>query len=143
MTNPTYTITKDNVLTMTQTLAAFIRDAVTRGNVVCTLSREKRTVDQNALLWAVLTDISKQVVWHGQRLSPEDWKWILSAAWKGQKVLPGIDGGLVLCGVSTSKLNKADFSDLVEIIYAFGSENDVRWSDKSTATFEQYREAQA
>ena len=141
MSERTFIITKGNVLTMMQTVWAFVSDAVTRGDVTATFTRGKRSNDQNRLLWAVLTDISNQVVWHGQTLTPEDWKNILSAAWKGQKVLPGIDGSLVVFGQSTSKLNKSDFSDLIEVIYAFGAEQGVRWTDESLAVFEKYREA--
>ena len=141
MTVRTFIITKGNVLTMMQTVWAFVSDAVTRGDVTATFTRGKRSNDQNRLLWAVLTDISNQVVWHGQTLTPEDWKNILSAAWKGQKVLPGIDGSLVVFGQSTSKLNKSDFSDLIEVIYAFGAEQGVRWTDESLVVFEKYREA--
>jgi len=141
MTERTFIITKVNVLTMMQTVWAFVSDAVTRGDVTVTFTRGKRSNDQNRLIWAVLTDISNQVVWHDQKLTPEDWKNILSAAWKGQKVLPGIDGSLVVFGQSTSKLNKSDFSDLIEVIYAFGADQGVRWTDESMAVFEKYREA--
>ena len=56
-----------------------------------------RTLDQNAKLWAVLTDISRQVEWHVdgrmQKLEPEDWKDILSAGvTKSQRVAAGIEG---------------------------------------------------
>ena len=141
MSERTFIITKGNVLTMMQTVWAFVSGAVTRGDVTATFTRGKRSNDQNRLLWAVLTDISNQVVWHEQTLTPEDWKNVLSAAWKGQKVLPGIDGSLVVFGQSTSKLNKSDFSDLIEVIYAFGAEQGVRWTDESLAVFEKYREA--
>lgn len=141
MTERTFVVNKVNILTMTQTLWSFLADAVTRGDVTVTLSRGKRTNDQNRLLWAVLTDISRQVIWHEQSLSPDDWKAILSAAWKGQKVLLGIDGSLVVFGQSTSKLNKSEFSDLIEVIYAFGAEQGVGWTDESLAVFEKYREA--
>lgn len=142
MSDVTHIVTKTNILTMMQTFWAFLSDAVKRGDVTVTFSRGKRTNDQNRLLWAVLTDVSNHVIWHGQKLTPDEWKHILSAAWKGQKVLPGIDGSLVVFGQSTSKLNKADFSDLIEVIYAFGAEQGVRWTDESMAVFEKYREAQ-
>lgn len=29
----------------------------------------KRTTDQNARMWAMLTDVAQQLPWHGQRLS--------------------------------------------------------------------------
>ena len=32
----------------------------------------KRTLPQNARMWAMLTDIAQQVPWHGIRLAPDD-----------------------------------------------------------------------
>ncbi|EAO9874844.1 recombination protein NinB, partial [Salmonella enterica] len=39
----------------------------------------KRTKAQNDRMWPMLQDVSRQVLWHGQRLSPEDWKDIFTA----------------------------------------------------------------
>lgn len=88
---------------------------------------DRRTGEQNALLWAMLTDVSRQVDWYGQRLSKEEWKSVFTAALKRQKVVPGLDGGFVVLGTSTSKMTKAEFSDLVELMRAFGAEHGVRW----------------
>lgn len=111
------------------------------GAVVITLGRETRTDEQNDKQWPMLRDISKQVEWFGQKHSPEDWKDILSAAWRGQKLVPGVDGGFVALGVRTSKLSKEEFSDYIEAIYAFGSERSVIWSEKALEAYENYREA--
>lgn len=111
------------------------------GAVVLSADREARSLDQNAKLWALLADVSAQVDWYGEKLTTDDWKQVFSASWKKQKAVPGIDGGFVVCGVSTSKLNKKDFSELIEIIYAFGAEHGVQWSEPSLQTFSQYREA--
>ena len=86
-----------------------------------------RTTDQNRLLWALLSDVSEQVNWHGQKLAPEDWKHVFSASLKQQRAVPGMDGGFVVLGLSTSKMTKAEFSDLVELIHAFGAQNEVRF----------------
>lgn len=99
---------------------------------------DTRSLDQNAKLWPMLSDISKQVEWHGMKLKPEEWKDMFSASLKQQKVVPGIDGGgFVVVGMSTKKMSKKVFSDLIEIIYAFGSERCVRWSD-SVSRREEY-----
>jgi hypothetical protein len=111
------------------------------GPVDVTLGRPKRTNDQNALLWAILTDVSDQVDWYGRRLSKEEWKDVFSAAWKQQEVVPGINGGFVVMGVRTSKMSKAQLSELVEIIYAFGAEKTVKWGDPALKVFADYREA--
>jgi hypothetical protein len=100
------------------------------------ISEKRRSLDQNAHLWAVLTDISQQVEWHGQFLSPEDWKHILTAGLKReQRMAPGINGGWVVLGLSTSKMTKSEFSDLLELAYAFGSEKGVHFelSQQETA----------
>jgi hypothetical protein len=87
-----------------------------------------RSLEQNALLWSLLADVSRQVDWHGQKLSSEDWKILFSASLKAQTVCPGIDGGFVALGQSTSKMSVKELSDLCEIIFAFGAERDVKWS---------------
>ena len=96
---------------------------------IVTIQEPTRTLDQNAALWPVLQEISKQVNWHGNKLTAEEWKDVFSAALKKQKVVPGLDGGFVVCGQRTSLMAKKEFSDLIELIYAFGAEHGVRWSD--------------
>ena len=98
--------------------------------VIIRPAKESRNLEQNSALWAALTDISEQVVWHGQKYSPEDWKDIISAAWRGERYAPGIGGGVVALGISTSKLPKEDFSELLEYIYAWGTEQGVKFETK-------------
>ena len=90
-----------------------------------------RTLDQNAKLWATLTDIAEQVEWYGKKLKPEDWKHILSASLKKQETVPGIDGGFVVLGLSTSKMTVSEMRDLIELAQAFGAEHDVVFGDES------------
>ena len=90
-----------------------------------------RTIDQNAKLWAALTDISEQVNWHGNKLSNEDWKHIFSASLSQQRVVPNIDGnGFVVLGKSTSKMSVAEMSDMIELIQAFGAQYGVKFKDE-------------
>lgn len=90
---------------------------------------EKRSTDQNRKLWAMLRDLSDQVIWHGNKLADHEWKDVLTAGLKRQKVAPGIDGGFVVLGAKTSKMTKAEFSELVELILAFGAQQGVKWTD--------------
>lgn len=101
----------------------------TKGPVVLKLGRKKRNNGQNARLWATLTDVATQLDWYGEKLSQEDWKHVFTASLKKQKAVPGIDGGFVVLATHTSSMNKTEFSELLELIYAFGSERGVRWSD--------------
>ena len=88
-----------------------------------------RSLEQNAALWAALTDVSEQVEWYGRRLSPEQWKHIFSASLQKQDVVPGLHGDFVVLGISTSRMTKAEMSDLIELIRAFGAERDVVFGD--------------
>ena len=90
---------------------------------------DQRTNPQNALMWAALTDISRQVEWHGQRLSKDDWKDVLTAALDSQRAVPGIDGGVVFIGKRTSQMSKAQMSDLMELIFSFGAGNGVKFTE--------------
>jgi len=87
-----------------------------------------RTLEQNAKMWAMLSDVSSQVVWHGLKLTNEEWKDVFTASLKAQKVVPGIDGGFVVCGARTSMMSKQLIADLIELMFAFGAEQNVNWS---------------
>lgn len=101
---------------------------------VVTVSEPTRNLDQNARLWASLTDVSEQVNWHGKKLTPEDWKTVFTASLKQMQVVPNLTNtGFVALGQSTSKMSKREFSDLLELIYAFGSERDVVFGDIEAA----------
>ena len=104
--------------------------------LIVTIQEKTRSVEQNKRLWATLRDVSDQVVWHGMKLDSEDWKHIFTAAIKGQRSAPGINGGFVVLGQSTSKMRVSEFSELLELIHAFGAERDVRWSEDAQEAIE-------
>jgi hypothetical protein len=89
----------------------------------------QRTSEQNRLMWAVLTDIAEQVDWYGQRLENWEWKDVFTASLKRQKVVPGLDGGFVVCGTSTSKMTIPEMTDVIELAMAFGAEKGVVFSE--------------
>jgi hypothetical protein len=98
--------------------------------MVVELKPVTRSIEQNSKMWATLTDIAKQVDWYGEKLEPEDWKHILSASLKKQKAVPGIDGGFVVLGLSTSKMSIAEMSELIELAHAFGADKGVVFHDE-------------
>jgi hypothetical protein len=105
------------------------------------ISDPRRSTDQNAKLWPMLGDVAAQVEWHGQYLKDFEWKDIFTAALKRYRAVPGIDGGIVLLGMRTSRMTRSEFSELVESIYAFGAEHDVTWSEPAQKTIEEHRRA--
>jgi hypothetical protein len=85
-----------------------------------------RTLEQNARLWSMLTDLSEQVEWYGKKLTPDDWKDVCSASLRKARVVPTIDGdGFVPLGMRTSSMTKAEFGALMDLIDAFGAERGV------------------
>lgn len=98
-----------------------------------TFTPPTRTLPQNAQLWALLDEISEQVTWHGEKLSSEEWKDIMTAALKKQRVVPGIDGGVVVIGAHTSQMTIEELSDLLELVCAFGAERGVKFGDEADA----------
>lgn len=95
------------------------------------IQEDTRSLAQNRMLWACLRDVSQQVVWYGKKLDSDSWKNIFSASLKGQETVPGINGGFVVLGQSTSKMRVSEMRDLIELIHAFGTEHNVRFSDES------------
>ena len=94
-----------------------------------TVEAEKRSNAQNDLMWGLLTDLSTQVTWHGFKLSPTDWKHLITASLKKQRFFPGIDGNMVVLGSSTSKMTKQEMTDVIEATVAFGLEQGVEFRD--------------
>lgn len=86
---------------------------------------ETRSLAQNARLWAILGEISDQVDWYGQKLSPEDWKAVFSAALKKTRVVPGLDGGFVVCGQSTSRMTRSEMTEMQTLMEQFAAERGV------------------
>lgn len=98
---------------------------------VCTVSEPTRTLDANAAMWPCLQAFADQLQWpvNGQMvyLTPDEWKTILSAAYKREavRVAPGIDGGMVMLGERTSKMSKREFGELLEFIHATAAERGI------------------
>ena len=96
-----------------------------------TIAEPTRTLEANALMWALLTDLSNQTDWHGVKLSPDEFKDLLSAGLVKSKVVPNIEGnGFVVLGQRTSKMSKREMGDLIELITAFGIERGVVFGDE-------------
>jgi len=114
---------------LTQQIWPLLKSLLMDGHrMVVEIKPETRTLSQNARLWAMLTDVSKQVNWYGRKLSEEEWKHVFTASLAKQDVVPGIDGGFVVLGKSTSKMTKSEMSDLQDLIEAFGAQQGVRFT---------------
>lgn len=95
------------------------------------IKEPNRNLDQNAKMWAMLSDVSKKILWHGQVLDENDWKLIFMNALNSEmRIVPNLDNnGFVNLGRSSSKLNKAEMANLITLIDAFGAQNGVKFDD--------------
>jgi hypothetical protein len=91
----------------------------------------KRSLPQNDRMWAMLTELARQVPWHGISLAPDDWKLIFLDALKREvRAVPNLDGtGFVNIGRSSSDLSKSEMGDLMTLIEKFGAERGVVFHD--------------
>ena len=96
-----------------------------------TFQEAKRTSDQNARMWAMLTEVARQVEWDGLKLSADDWKLIFMAALKQElRMVRNLDRtGFVQLGRSSSDLSVAEMGDLMDLIAAFGAREGVTFAE--------------
>lgn len=91
----------------------------------------KRSLEQNSLMWAALTDVSRQVTHMGQHYTPDQWKVLfMHACGREVQFLPGLDHKTFLpWGQSSSDLSKEEMTNLIEFIFSWGAENGVTFHD--------------
>ena len=96
---------------------------------VLNVREANRTTDQNSLMWALLSDISRTKP-EGRTLTPDVWKSLfLHALDHSQRFEQALDGkGMVPVGFRSSRLTKAQFTDLIETIIEYGERHGVVWS---------------
>lgn len=91
----------------------------------------RRTLPQNAKMWAMLSDVAEQKLHCGRRYTASQWKVLfLHACGRAVQFMPSLDGSTFLpWGQSSSDLSKDEMSELIEFLFAWGAENGVVWSD--------------
>lgn len=99
-------------------------------DAVVTIAPPGRTGDQNAKLWAMLSDISRAKP-EGRMWTPEVWKSAFMHA-LGHEVQfqQALDGrGFFPLGFKTSRLSKRAFADLITTAQEYGDRHNVAWSE--------------
>lgn len=104
-------------------------DAAPAGSVM-KIAAPRRTLDQNALLWSLLSQISAAKP-EGRTLTPECWKALFChALGHEQRFEQALDGnGFVPIGFRTSRMSKAQMSDLIETIHEYGARHNVEFKE--------------
>jgi hypothetical protein len=101
------------------------------GHVV-KIAEETRTDEQNRLMWPLIADMQGQIAEMGTRSADDCKLQFLHALGQELRFLPALEGGGVFpVGQRSSKLSKAQFSALIEIMFHYGARHGVKWSLKS------------
>jgi len=89
-----------------------------------------RNKDQNALMWAVLSDISRAKP-DGRKWTPEVWKCALMQSLGHQvQFCEGLDdSGPFPIGFRSSRLTVKQMADLITVAYEYGDRHGVKWSE--------------
>ena len=119
------------VILRTDTQKAMACDMIRRApaDAVVKISAPKRTLDQNAKLWAMISDVSRAKP-EGRTHTPEVWKCLfMSACGHAVRFEMGLDNKPFPIGFQSSRLTKAEMADLITVIYEYGDRHGVRWSE--------------
>ena len=102
------------------------------------IGEETRSQEQNRLMWPLIADIQAQVP-EAATFSADDMKLrFLHALGQELRFLPQLEGaGMFPVGQRSSTLTKAQFTALIELMFAYGAKHRVRWSAKSLETHNQ------
>ena len=126
------------------------------GPVVVTLSRLARSAIQNRKFHALIGDIAKQCVVEGRTYHQRIWKaWLVDQFEQellanGERlrvqseVVMSLDKKRLLSiRPSTTELSVKEAAQFIEFLFAFGTQEGVRFSDRALAAYDDYKEAQA
>ena len=98
-------------------------------DAVLTIKEGTRTLDQNAKMWAMLSDISAAKP-EGRMHTPEVWKCLfMSACGHAVQFEIGLDDKPFPVGFRTSRLSKRQMADLITFVAEYGDRHGVKWSD--------------
>jgi hypothetical protein len=98
-------------------------------DAVVTIKEASRSLDQNARLWAMISDVSRAKP-EGRMHTPEVWKNLfMHACGHAVQFEQGLDNKPFPVGFRSSRLTKAEMSDLMEFVAEYGSRHGVVWTD--------------
>lgn len=113
-------------------------------NHIVTIAQPTRSNDQNARMWASLSDIANAAP-EGRNWTPETWKCAFMHALGHQvRFAEGLDGsGPFPLGFHSSRLTVAQMADLITVIQEYGDRHGVEWSEMRRGGFLELQERTA
>ena len=110
-------------------LAHQMVDSAPDGHVI-ELRPPKRSLEQNRYYWAILTDISEQVV-PGRAYEPSIWHEYLRALFLPERMIELPDGSVKMIEGSTAELKLNEFSEYLEKVIKWALEHEVKFSENT------------
>lgn len=96
---------------------------------VVKIGKAKRSDEQNDKMWAMIEDVMRARP-EGREHTKEVWKCIFMNALGHETAFAvGLNNEIFPIGFRSSQLSKQQMSDLIEMIYAYGSKHDVKWRE--------------
>lgn len=101
--------------------------------LVVTISEPTRSLEQNAKLHAMLSDVSRQAVFMGKKRSVEFWKGLFVSGWQiatGQnpEIVPGLEGEFINIRESTARMSVKKLASVIEYVDAYCAMNNIKLS---------------
>lgn len=88
---------------------------------------EALTEQQRKILNAACGDLAAQINWHGNKLSKDDWRHMISGTILGWRMMPAIDrgegaAGFIMLGGSSLDLTKEQCIDAITMAFQLGDD---------------------
>jgi hypothetical protein len=124
MTRATYPVTSEG---QRSSAIRAIHERPLGSGFIVEVRERTRSLDQNALLWALLTAFERQATLNGQRLRADQWKAIMMHALNHPvDMLPTLDGkSWFAAGLRSSKLTLGEMSELLELVQSEAAQRGV------------------
>ena len=98
--------------------------------MVMEIRKPKRSLEQNRYYWAILSDISEQVV-PGKDYEPSIWHEYLRALFLPERMIELPDGSVKMIEASTAELRKDEFTQYLEKVIKWALEHEVTFSEQT------------
>ena len=114
--------------------------------IVIRIAKSKRSIAQNNLMHALLNQVSKQCKFTFIENSrptycfgtTEEVKRIFAGSLDNSvKMAIGLNGEQIIISPSTRDMSVKKMSLMIELIYQFGAENEIKWDDKVNGYYEE------
>jgi NinB protein len=109
---------------------------------ICEVKPATRSLDQNAMLHAIFSDVAQQATFHGKPRSAQQWKVIFISAHsvatnEGAEIVPGLEGEFVNIRESSARMSVKRLNSLIEYVQAWCAENGIRLTEMAAKGYEE------